>query len=63
MIISMTRAYIKPEVKKSDTAAMTTATNESCIRWWDENCYLMESDTFDSGKCEFIKRNFSGVEN
>ena len=38
--ISMTCAY-KPEVK-SDTTAMTTATNEACIGWWDENCYLIE---------------------
>ena len=42
---------------------MTTATNESCIEWWDENCYLMENDTFDSGKCKFINKNFSDVEN
>ena len=37
----MTRVYIKPEVKKNDTTAMTTATNEACIGWLDENSYLM----------------------
>ena len=29
--------HIMPEVKKIDTTAMTTATNETCIGWWDEN--------------------------
>ena len=40
--ISMTCAYIKPEGEKNDTTAMNTATNEACIGWWDENCYLMK---------------------
>ena len=33
--------YIKSEVKNNNTTAMTSATNEACIGWWDENCYLM----------------------
>ena len=37
----MTCVYIKPEVKENDTAAMTTATNETCIGWLHENCCLM----------------------
>ena len=32
--ISTTCAYLNPEVKKNDTTAMTTATNEDCIGWW-----------------------------
>ena len=36
--------HIKPDVKKNDTTAMTTATNEICIGWWDEKCNLMEKD-------------------
>ena len=32
----MTYAYMKPGNKKK----MTTATNEACIGWLDENCYL-----------------------
>ena len=35
--ISMTGVYIKPEVRKKDTTAMTTATNKACIGWIDEN--------------------------
>ena len=37
----MTCVYIKPEIKRKDTTAMTAATNEACIGWLDENCYLM----------------------
>ena len=37
----MTGVYIKPEVRKKDTTAMTTATNKACIGWIDENWYLM----------------------
>ena len=33
--------YITPEVKKSDTTAMTTAKNEACIGSLDINHYLM----------------------
>ena len=36
--------YIKPEVKTNDTTAMTTATNEACIGWLDESCYLMGNE-------------------
>ena len=38
--ISMIYMYIKLEVKKNDTAVMTTAINEACIGWLHENCYL-----------------------
>ena len=44
--------HIKPEVKKSDTTAMTAAINEACIGWWDVNYYLMEK--------ERLKEDFSG---
>ena len=37
----MTCVYIKPKVKKKNTTAMITATNEASIGWLDENCYLM----------------------
>ena len=40
-IQSMIYLYIKPEVKKSDTTAMTTALNDACIRLLHENCYLV----------------------
>ena len=33
-----------PEVKKTDTTAMTTAINEACIGWLHENCYLVENE-------------------
>ena len=37
--------HIKPELKKKgDVTAMTTATNEAYIGWWDENCYFMEKE-------------------
>ena len=56
--------YIRPEVKKIYTTAMTTATNEACIGWIDENCYFMGKEWhFDSGRCKFIKEDFSGGEN
>ena len=42
--VSMTCMYIKPEVKKNDTTEITTATNEPCIGWLDENCYLMRKE-------------------
>ena len=29
----MTCIYIKSQVKKADTTAMTTVTNEACIGW------------------------------
>ena len=35
--ISMAYLYIKPEVKKYDTTAMTTAINEACAG----NCYFV----------------------
>ena len=57
--IIMTCVSIKPEVKK-DTIVMTTTTNGACIGWLDENCYLMgRNDTFNSGRCEIIKGNFT----
>ena len=37
----MACAYIKSEVKKNDPTAMTTDTNEVCIEWLHEDCYLM----------------------
>ena len=37
----MEYVYMKHEVKKTGTTAMTTATNEACIRSLDENCYLL----------------------
>ena len=39
--ISAACVYIKPEVKKNDTKAMTAAINEACIGWLDENCCLL----------------------
>ena len=39
--ISMTYVYRKPEVKKNDTTAMTTITNEAYIEKLHENCYFM----------------------
>ena len=37
----MIYVYIKPEVKKNDTTAMTAAINEACIWRLHENCYLV----------------------
>ena len=36
--------HLKPEVKNSDTTAMTMTTNEDCIGWWDVNWYLMKKE-------------------
>ena len=37
----MIYVYIKPEVKKNDTTAMTAVINETCIWRLHENCYLV----------------------
>ena len=37
----MKYVYIKTEVKKNDTTAMATATNEACIGWLVKNCHLI----------------------
>ena len=40
---------------------MTTATNELCVGWLHENCYLVgRNDNFDSGRFKSIKGDFSG---
>ena len=38
---SMIYLYIKPEVKKNDTTAMTTIINEACFGWLHENYSLV----------------------
>ena len=42
----MSCVYIKPEAKKNYTAEMTVATNEACIGWLHENCYLMRKEWY-----------------
>ena len=42
--ISILYLHIKPEVKKTDTTAMSTAINKACIGWLHENCYLVENE-------------------
>ena len=37
----MTGVYIKAEVLKNNTTTVTTATNEACIGWLDQNYYQM----------------------
>ena len=60
----MTCVYIKPDVKKNDTTAMSRATNEVCTGWLDRNCNLWgKIDTFDSARCKFIIEDFFGGEN
>ena len=39
--ITIIHLYIKPEVKKNDTTAMTAAISEACIGRLYENCYLV----------------------
>ena len=42
---------------------MTPSTNEACMGWFYENCYLMGwNDAFDTGGSKFIKGHFSGGE-
>ena len=58
--ISLTCMYINPEIFKYDTTEMATATNEGCIGWLLENCYLRETnETFDSERFKSIKGDFS----
>ena len=43
---------------------MTAATNEDCIGWLLENCYLMgRNETFDSERFKSIKGDFSDEAN
>ena len=43
---------------------MTPSTNEACIGWFYENCYLMGwNETFDREGSKFNKEDFSGGRN
>ena len=60
----MTCAYTKPEVKKMIQQQwlqlqmkLVWGDYMKIPIWWGKN------DTFDSGKCKFIKKDFSGGEN
>ena len=39
--ISMAYVHIKPKLKKSNAAVITTTINEACIEWLIENYYLV----------------------
>ena len=50
---------------KNHTTAMTTATNEACVGWWDENL-LFDGERMTLLIVEdvnFIKEDFSSGEN
>ena len=40
LILKLTCVYIKAEVIKNNIKGTTAATNEVCIEWLHENCYL-----------------------
>ena len=56
--------HIKPEVKKNDTIAITIATNEACIGWWDKKLLFHGEgkELLIVEDAEFIWEDFSGGE-